>query len=242
MGRAWVCVWYPRCARPLFADRLSGVPYCETPHSASSCKLRSAATPGSATANRAAGEIRKYTACLRIYIDISLRSLMRRWTEPTTPRLTGSRRPFVQSGLRERSSNRSPISSEECRASVSGDCRFWGSDIMSAKRVEDFGFPYEFLIRSGRAVMIPAYWGTLERGPSAFGLPDERRGRPCDKVVSGPGQVCRLPPNPRGHRHHETRLLRHQWGAAHAPRLLAVDTRFKAAALLSGGLLPVSTP
>ena len=47
---------------------------------------------------------------------------------------------------------------------------FGGSGIMSAKRVEDFGFPYEFLIRSGRAVMIPAYWGTLERGPSALGL------------------------------------------------------------------------
>src|SRR5438105_12799552 len=45
-----------------------------------------------------------------------------------------------------------------------------GSFILDAKRVEDFGFPYEFLIRSGRAVIIPAYWGTLERGPSEHSL------------------------------------------------------------------------
>src|SRR5262245_30307640 len=49
---------------------------------------------------------------------------------------------------------------------------FGGSTIMQIKRVEDFDYPYEFLIRSGRAVLIPVYWGTLERGPSQmFGLP-----------------------------------------------------------------------
>ena len=35
------------------------------------------------------------------------------------------------------------------------------------RRVEDFDYPYEFIVRSGRAVIIPAYSGTLERGPSA---------------------------------------------------------------------------
>ena len=39
------------------------------------------------------------------------------------------------------------------------------------KRVEDFDYPYEFLVRSGRAVIIPAYSGTLERGPSDDDLP-----------------------------------------------------------------------
>ena len=45
-----------------------------------------------------------------------------------------------------------------------------GSGITDWKRVEDFGFPYEFIIRSGRAVIIPAYSGTLERGllPTVF--------------------------------------------------------------------------
>ena len=32
------------------------------------------------------------------------------------------------------------------------------------------------------------------------------------------------------------------WGATHAPRLLAVDPRFKAAALVSGGLLDAQPP
>ena len=53
---------------------------------------------------------------------------------------------------------------------------FGGADIMSAKHMEDlqYGYPYEFLIRTGRAVMIPAYWGTLERGPSEWFLPSQQ--------------------------------------------------------------------
>lgn len=39
------------------------------------------------------------------------------------------------------------------------------------KRVEDFDYPYEFIVRSGRAVIIPAYSGTLERGPTVLRLP-----------------------------------------------------------------------
>jgi hypothetical protein len=38
------------------------------------------------------------------------------------------------------------------------------------KRVEDLDYPYEFIVRGGRAVLIPAYSGTLERGPTPFGL------------------------------------------------------------------------
>jgi eukaryotic-like serine/threonine-protein kinase len=115
---------------------------------------------------------------------------------------------------------------------------FGGSGIMDiAKRVEDFGFPYEFLIRSGRAVMIPAYWGTLERGPSALSLSTNEEidrahkwswdlGRSVDYLETRADiDVANLG------------FYAISWGAAHAPRLLAVDPRFKAAALLSGGLL-----
>jgi hypothetical protein len=46
-----------------------------------------------------------------------------------------------------------------------------GSTITDMKRIEDFDYPYEFILRSGRAVIIPAYSGTLERGPTLFSLP-----------------------------------------------------------------------
>ena len=114
---------------------------------------------------------------------------------------------------------------------------FGGSGIMQAKRIEDFGFPYEFLIRSGRAVMIPAYWGTLDRGPSPLGLPANEEidraikwsrdlGRSIDYLQTRPDiDIARLG------------FYAISWGASHAPRLLAVETRVKAVALLSGGLL-----
>ena len=51
-----------------------------------------------------------------------------------------------------------------------------GSTIMDAlKRIEEFDYPYEFIIRSGRAVVIPAFFGTLERGPTAFILPPSQQ-------------------------------------------------------------------
>jgi Uncharacterized conserved protein len=52
-----------------------------------------------------------------------------------------------------------------------------GATIMDGtKRVEDFEYPYEFLLRSGRAVIIPAYSGTLERGPSVSAFRPFRSG------------------------------------------------------------------
>jgi dienelactone hydrolase len=104
------------------------------------------------------------------------------------------------------------------------------------KRVEDFDYPYEFIVRSGRAVIIPAYSGTLERGPSVFELPavQEREralrwsmdlGRSIDYLETRPDI--------------DTRKLGFygvSMGAAHGVRLVAVDGRFKAAVFSSGGL------
>jgi dienelactone hydrolase len=116
---------------------------------------------------------------------------------------------------------------------------FGGSGIMSAKRVEDFGFPYEFLIRSGRAVVIPAYWGTLERGPSALYLTSHEE---IDRAIKWSRDLGRSVDYLQSRTDIDATKLGFyalSWGAAHTPRLLAVETRVKAAALLSGGLLPV---
>ena len=107
---------------------------------------------------------------------------------------------------------------------------------MSAKRVEDFGFPYEFLIRSGRAVMIPAFWGTLERARPTSALPTNEE---IDRSIKWSRDLGRSIDYLQTRTDIDITKLGFyaiSWGAAHAPRLLAVDTRFKAAALLSGGL------
>ena len=115
-----------------------------------------------------------------------------------------------------------------------------GFGIHTAKRIEDFGYPFEFLVRSGRAVMIPAFWGTLERGPSEFVLPANEEtdrslnwardlGRSIDYLETRPDL------DPIRVAYYGT-----SWGATHAPRLLAVETRVKAAAMVSGSLMPLA--
>lgn len=111
-----------------------------------------------------------------------------------------------------------------------------GVGMETTRRIDDYPFPYEFLIRSGRAVMIPAFWGTLERGPSAFSLTTNEEvdraikwsrdlGRSIDYLETRPDMDAE-----------RVGFYAISWGAAHATRLLAVEARIKAAALLSGGL------
>src|SRR5499427_8467676 len=121
---------------------------------------------------------------------------------------------------------------------------FGGADIMSAKHMEDlqYGYPYEFLIRSGRAVMIPAYWGTLERGPSEWYLPSQQE---RERSLKWSWDLSRSVDYLQARRDIDATKLGFyaiSWGAQHAARLLAVDTRFKAAALVSGGLQFVQPP
>jgi dienelactone hydrolase len=115
---------------------------------------------------------------------------------------------------------------------------FGEAGILATKRVEDIGFPYEFLIRSGRAVLIPAYWGTLERGPSKLRLPSNEE---IDRSIKWSRDLGRSIDYLESRSDIDASKLGFyaiSWGAAHAPRLLAVDPRFKAATLLSGGLFP----
>ncbi len=121
---------------------------------------------------------------------------------------------------------------------------FAGADIMSAKHMEDmqYGYPYEFLIRSGRAVMIPAYWGTLERGPSEFFLPPQQE---RERSLKWSWDLSRSVDYLQTRRDMDATKLGFyaiSLGAQHAARLLAVDTRFKAAALVSGSLAGTPPP
>jgi hypothetical protein len=113
---------------------------------------------------------------------------------------------------------------------------FGHSGILTIKRIEDLQLPFEFVVRSGRALMIPAYSGSLERGPSPINLPPSQAreralkwsmdlGRSIDYLATRTDIDT-------------TRLAFYgvSTGAAQGPRLIAVDPRFKTAVLASGGL------
>ena len=106
----------------------------------------------------------------------------------------------------------------------------------SIRRIEDFEYPFEFIVRSGRAVVIPAYSGTLERGPTRYRLPENQLrerglrwsmdlGRTIDYLETRPDIDIR-----------KLGFYGVSSGATHGIRLLAVDARFKAAVFTSGGL------
>ena len=110
------------------------------------------------------------------------------------------------------------------------------ANIHEQRRVEDLGGPYPFLVRAGRAVLIPAFSGTLERGPSPFRLPvnQEREralkwskdlGRALDYLETRPDIDIQ-----------KIGLYGVSSGASHVVWMTAVHRRFKAAVLASGGL------
>ena len=118
-----------------------------------------------------------------------------------------------------------------------------GSTIMDTlKRIEDFDYPYEFIIRSGRAVVIPVFFGTLERGPTAFVLPANQQrdramkfsmdfGRTIDYLETRPDiDVARLA------------FYGLSAGASHGIRMVAVEPRVKAVVLSSGGVMASDPP
>ena len=116
---------------------------------------------------------------------------------------------------------------------------FPGADALSARDAEALhDDPFEFVVRSGRALMFPAYKGMLERGPSAYyhQLGQTNRwiemnlqwskdlGRSLDYLETRPDiNMAKIA------------YCGFSLGAAMAPRLIAIEPRFKAAVLLSGG-------
>ncbi len=108
---------------------------------------------------------------------------------------------------------------------------FFGSgDMLDARSIAQFHDSFEFIVRSGRALIIPAYQGTLERGP----LPDQPReamlnwskdlGRSIDYLETRPDIDA-----------NKIAYFGYSYGAWMAPRLLALEPRIRSALLLSGG-------
>jgi eukaryotic-like serine/threonine-protein kinase len=113
---------------------------------------------------------------------------------------------------------------------------FGTAQVLSFKSIDDLPDPYQFVVRSGRVLMIPAYVGTLERGPSpAQQSPDQARdvalkyskdlGRSIDYLETRPEiDTGRLA------------FYGISFGALHGVRLVALEPRIKTAVLLTGGL------
>jgi dienelactone hydrolase len=113
---------------------------------------------------------------------------------------------------------------------------FGGTGINRITRVEDYMFPYQFLIRSGRAVVIPAFWGTLERGPSPSSLPEVDEQTRSRKFYFDLARTVDYLQTRSDIDKAKFGFYGISWGAQHAPRLLALDKRFSASVLVSGGL------
>jgi eukaryotic-like serine/threonine-protein kinase len=116
---------------------------------------------------------------------------------------------------------------------------FPGSDARTRRSSADLGIDLltvDFLMRSGRAVLLPIYRGTYERqiGATPAGSNVER-----DLIVQWAKEVSRsvdyLESRPDIDR---TRVAFYGFslGAMHAPIYTSLDTRFKTSILLSGGL------
>jgi hypothetical protein len=114
---------------------------------------------------------------------------------------------------------------------------FGGSTVIDTiRRIEDMEYPYQFIVRSGRAVVIPAYSGTLERGPTPFKLP---RNQERDRGIRWSMDLGRTVDYLQTRPEFDSQKLGFyavSVGAAHGPRLVAVDGRFKTLVLSSGGL------
>ena len=115
---------------------------------------------------------------------------------------------------------------------------FGGSGVFEERTIDDMGFPYQFLVRSGRAVIIPAYSGSLERGPTPFILP---RNQMRDRAIRWSMDLGRTIDYMETRPDLDTSRLGFYGvsiGATEGPRLVTVDGRFKTLVLVSGGLYP----
>lgn len=119
---------------------------------------------------------------------------------------------------------------------------FGHSGIAAIKRIEDLQLPFEFVVRSGRALIIPAYSGTLERGPSPVRPPP---GQWRERGLKWSMDLGRSIDYLETRSDIDTTKLAFygvSMGAAHGARLVAVDARFKTAVLASGGLYDDAPP
>jgi hypothetical protein len=95
--------------------------------------------------------------------------------------------------------------------------------------------PFEFLVRAGRAVLVVAVQGTLERGPSAIGVgPNQMRDRLLQWSKDVQRSIDYLETRPEI----DVKKLAFygiSYSAGVSPTLLAIEPRFRAAVIVSGG-------
>ena len=115
---------------------------------------------------------------------------------------------------------------------------FGGITVLDDKRVQDFEYPYEFILRSGRAVVIPVFSGTLERGPSAYFPPINQERERALRWPKDMGQTIDYLETRSDIDAQKLGFYGLSYGAMHGVRLIALDRRFKAAVFSSGGLAP----
>ena len=114
-----------------------------------------------------------------------------------------------------------------------------GSTITHAQRsIEEFDYPFEFIVRSGRAAVIPVLSGTLERGPSPARLPPSQERERSLRWAMDVGRTLEYLDTRRDIDSQRSGLYGVSSGAVHAVRMLAVYPRFKAGVLSSGGVSP----
>jgi len=113
-----------------------------------------------------------------------------------------------------------------------------GTSVLTVPAVEKLDDPFEFIVRAGRALILPAYKGTLERGPGAY---YHQLGQPnlwSEMNLQWSKDLGRSIDYLETRREIDTTRLAFyglSMGAAAAPRLIAVEPRIKVAVLVSGG-------
>jgi eukaryotic-like serine/threonine-protein kinase len=118
---------------------------------------------------------------------------------------------------------------------------FPGANSLTVSTPEELGAgngSIEFFVRSGRAVILPAYKGTLERGPSQYYHQLGQPARWREMNLQWSKDLGRSIDYLETRRDIDAGKLAYygvSLGAAMAPRLIAVEPRFKAAVLFSGG-------
>jgi len=113
---------------------------------------------------------------------------------------------------------------------------FGGSNVLYTTHVQDFQFPYEFLLRAGRAVVLPVFSGTLERGPSPAKMAPKQQVEMLLRWPKDMGQTIDYLETRRDIDAKKLGFYGLSMGATHGVRLLALDSRLRAAVLVSGGL------
>ena len=112
---------------------------------------------------------------------------------------------------------------------------FGGANIFTTTRIQDFEFPYQFFLRAGRAVIFPVFSGTLERGPSPYVLPFNQERERALRWPKDLGQTIDYLETRPDIDAQRLGFYGVSSGAIQGVCLIALEHRFKAAALSSGG-------